>query len=132
MRGRRGEREAVMEIRQIVEVVRAHLSPVIGASAFDAGIDETGEGEIAADAWTMTLLASGGGFLAADDEPDHAAAYPEAIHKLFPDKVLRALAAADGELGGALTARLAELADPLTLAFVAAVRESAPPDDAAV
>jgi hypothetical protein len=104
------------------EVIGRHLLAALKPIDFDiSGGFETGGMDIATDEWTIHLEASTG-FLAIDDEPEQADMFAAARRKVMNIKVERALAAADRELGGGLSALLEASGDALTLDFVAALR----------
>jgi hypothetical protein len=82
------------------------------------------EFDVATDNWTLHFE-PGGSFLAIDSEPDHPSEYEKARREVMSEEVERALAAADRELAGALTAELERSGDPFTNDFVTALREPA-------
>lgn len=112
-----------MDLIHITEVVGRHLLSVYRVVDFDI---VTGEGDeavdITTDHWTIHLE-RGSGFLAIDHEPDEAGAFARARREVMPVGVERAIAAADRELHGSLSAALEASRDPFTLDFVQALRE---------
>ena len=111
--------DSPMDIETYARVIRSHLQAVLGGDEFDVAAGDDGTLDVATDHWTVHLEA-GGGFLAIDDEPEEPAQFAAARRKVLNEKVERALALADRELGGAITAALTASGDPFTLDLVAA------------
>lgn len=107
-----------MEIERIISVVRTHLLTVMHEEDFDLAPGNDDLLDISTDHWTIHLE-NGSGFLAIDEEPADSAAFATSRHAVMSEKVELALAAADRELGGTLSAALAASGDPFTLDFVA-------------
>jgi hypothetical protein len=113
-----------MEAADLIEVVRRHLEGVVKTGELDVQAEPVGECDLFTDDWTLHLDPTGG-FLAIEDEPDTPAAYRAAIQKWMSPAVIAAIASADRELGGEVTARLRATADPLSLEFVSMLTEVA-------
>jgi hypothetical protein len=106
---------------ELIETVRSHLNTVLKPIDFDI-TEGPGENEldISTDDWTIHLEGAWG-FIAVDEEPEESAAFLKARRAAMSEQVERAIAAADRELGGALSDALSVSADPFTLDFVAAL-----------
>lgn len=116
-----------MEFASLADVVGRHLSMVLEPSDFDIVPAADGHAlDISTDHWTLHLEAAGG-FLAIDEEPVDPATFAAARRAVMSERVERALAAADRELGAAISSALAVTADPFSLDFVDALTRSAGP-----
>lgn len=115
-----------MTIQQMCEVIEDALSEALAEDDFDLSIDEgNSEAAIEADEWTLQLTANAGeltGFLAIDDEPENETGYTTAWRAALGPTVIAALADADRELSGALSAALLGSGDPFSGAFAEALR----------
>lgn len=109
-----------MDSETFVRTTRALLLTVMREDDFDVTSGEDGSLDVSTDHWTVHLE-SGGGFLAIDDEPEEPSLYAAARRAVMSERVERALALADRELDGAMSAALAASGDPFTLSFVAAL-----------
>lgn len=114
-----------MDTARIAEVVKRQLGTALREHDFDVVVEDAAVA-VSGDQWTLHLEPVAASFLAIDDEPDHEAAYREAITKDLGPKALRALAAADRELAGSIVSALTATGDPLSLVFVAMLGEDAP------
>jgi len=101
-------------------VVRARLLTVMHEDDFDVVAGEDGALDISTDHWTVHLE-HGVGFLAIDDEPEQPAQFATSRRAVISEQAERALAFADRELNGAISALLTASGDPFTLDFVAAL-----------
>jgi hypothetical protein len=108
-----------VEIDKLTEVLRPHLRAAMSETEFDI-IPGEGALDISTDHWTIHLEGEGG-FLAIDEEPADMAAFRAARRAVMSEKVEQALAAADRDLGGALSEALTTSGDPFTLDFVDAI-----------
>ena len=114
-----------MDLQTLTEVLTRHLLTVLKPVDFDIVQSAAGgELDVAADKWTIHFE-NGTGFLAIDSEPDEPAAYTTARREVMSEAIERAIATADHELDGALSAALVASGDPFTLNFVAALRQTA-------
>lgn len=115
-----------MTIQQMCDVIDEALSEALAEDDFDISIDEgNSEAAIEADEWTLQLTATAGeltGFLAVDDEPEGEAEYAAAWRDALGPAVTAALAEADRQLAGALSAALIASGDPFSNAFAEALR----------
>ena len=118
-----------MDRETFVRIVRAHLLTAMHEDEFDVAAGDDGALDVATDHWTVHLEA-GNGFFAIDDEPEEPAQFAAARRKVLNEKVERALALADRELGGAISAALTASGDPFTLDLVAALVRHAAGDPA--
>ena len=109
-----------MDRDEFVRIVTTQLLTVMSGDEFDVVAGDDGSLDVSTDHWTIHVE-SGGGFLAIDDEPEEAGQFAAARRKVMTEKVERALALADRELAGALSAALTASGDPFTLDFVAAL-----------
>jgi hypothetical protein len=115
-----------MTIQQLCDVIEDALSEALAEDDFDLSIDEgNSEATIEADEWTLQLTANAGeltGFLAIDDEPENETGYAAAWRAALGPTVIAALADADRQLSGALSAALLLSGDPFSGAFAEALR----------
>jgi hypothetical protein len=110
-----------MRVDDMVRVLRAHLLSVMGEEDFDLVAGQDVETlDISTDHWTIQFE-SGSAFLAIDDEPAEAAQFASARRAVMSEQTERALAAADADLGGAISDALNASGDPFSLDFVAAM-----------
>jgi hypothetical protein len=109
-----------MDNETFVRVIRARLLTVMHEDDFDVVAGEDGALDISTDHWTIHLEHDVG-FLAIDDEPEQPSQFATSRRAVISERVERALAFADGELDGALSAALTASSDPFTLDFVAAL-----------
>jgi hypothetical protein len=110
-----------LRVDEIARVLRTHLLTVMDEDDFDLVIGGSdGSLDLSTDDWSIHLEHERG-FLAIDDEPADAASFARSRRAVMSEAVEHALAAADVELGGALSAALTATGDPFTLDFVSAL-----------
>ena len=109
-----------MDSETVVCVVRARLLTVMHEDDFDIVVGEDGALDISTDHWTIHLE-HGVGFLAIDDEPEQPSQFATSRRAVLSERTERALAFADRELDGTLSAALTASSDPFTLDFVGAM-----------
>jgi len=117
-----------MGVDDMVRILRAHLLTAMRGDDFDLVTGQDGDTlDISTDLWTIHFEA-GSTFLAIDDEPAEPAQFASARRAVMSVPVEQALAAADADLGGALSNALSASGDPFTLDLVAAMAAPARPD----
>jgi hypothetical protein len=108
-----------IDIAHLANILTAALRTVLEPDDFDVTPGALGELDVATDDWSLHIEGwpDGVAFLAIDDEPDDPAQYTAARRAVMPAEVEQALAAADREVGGALSRALAASGDPFSRAF---------------
>jgi hypothetical protein len=100
----------------LIEIIRGHLATVLQEDDYDVQSGDATTAELYTDTWTIHLDGAGG-FLAIDDEPDNTSAYTGALERALGQPIIAALTVTDQESAGALSTRLRQTADPLSLAL---------------
>lgn len=114
-----------MSFDDLCEAIENALADVLDDDDYDVTIaDDESEATIEADDWTLQILTVPvtAAFLALDDEPDDAAAFPAARRAVMSEAVEHALGDADRAVGGFLSAALLASGDPFSASFAAALR----------
>ncbi|MGH2561494.1 MAG: hypothetical protein ACRDJH_20710 [Thermomicrobiales bacterium] len=113
------------DLVELTSALAAALSEVLEADEFDLVADETGALEAMTDTWTLRVEGWPGGiaYLTIDDEPAAADELRAARRVAMSLDVERALAIADGAMGGALTVALRASGDPLSVDLAYALAE---------
>jgi hypothetical protein len=103
---------------ELTAVIERALLTVLEVEDFELTESFDGKGiDVSGDDWTWHVE-DGLSYLAIDDEPDDAAAYPAAIEKNLTGPVVAALQEIDAPTRIVLCDLLAASGDPVSLAFV--------------
>ena len=103
------------EIQSLIEFLKPALSSSLGETAFDV-LAEDRAVTIATDDWSLRIETEPAPvvWLAIDDEPESAAEYDATIERVLTPAGLAALATANSQTDGALSALLTVSGDPFS------------------